>query len=50
MFLNQLYKPFIGINVNKILSYLVKRNRGVLSTDTRTGAGWVGHPSIRPIG
>jgi hypothetical protein len=27
--LNQLYTLFIGVNVNEILSYLVRRDRGV---------------------
>jgi len=29
VFLNQLYEPFIGVDVNEILSYLVRRDRGV---------------------
>jgi hypothetical protein len=60
VFLNQLYKPFIGVDVNEILSYLVRRDRGVserlaagrfarsgvLPAGARAGTGWVSHPSV----
>jgi hypothetical protein len=64
MFLDQLYKLFIGISVKEVLSYLVSRDLSVnkwlsascltrfdiLLAGTRASTSWVNHPSVSPVG